>query len=68
VSERERALERIEATAVRSCPGCGRAEADWGQPLLIGLPDIGGGVLMDDGIEAYAYTRQRCGYIRLFAA
>jgi hypothetical protein len=35
--------------------------------MLVALPDVGGGVIKDEGPEAYALACTTCGYIRLFA-
>ncbi len=62
------ALNRIESTAVGTCFGCGLKDAIWTQPMLVALPDIGGGKIKDEGLETFAYACLRCGYVRLFVA
>jgi hypothetical protein len=63
----EAALHRIENNAIRACFGCGRQDATYGPPMLVALPDVGGGVIKDEGPEAYAFACTACGCIRLFA-
>jgi hypothetical protein len=67
LTDYEAALRRIEEGSINTCPGCGDPHAKWAQPMLVGLPDIGGGTIQDKGIEAFAYGCQRCGYLRIYA-
>ncbi len=66
MTDHKAALQRIENTAIRACVGCGKQDATWTQPMLVTLPEVGGGVIKDNGPEAFAYACQTCGYLRLF--
>jgi hypothetical protein len=67
MTDYEAALARIENAAMRTCYGCGDPQAKWTQPMLVALPDVGGGVIKDEGLEAFVYACTSCGYLRLFA-
>jgi len=67
MTDYEAAMRRVETTTANTCPGCGRSDVSWGQPMIVTLPDVGGGKIKDEGPELLAYPCLNCGYVRLFA-
>jgi hypothetical protein len=66
MTDYQSALDRLDTKVVNTCAGCGRADVVWTTPMIVCLPDVGGGKIKDEGPEALAIACRNCGYLRLF--